>query len=728
MNPDTLIKYIAEVKTLVLENKIFRAVSRLKELSPEYVDTKSLDRINSIEQTYRYMVHYFLEGAKDDSRRKVTDEIANSLYCICGTILRKAEEKDSPAAYFSALRTLRHKNADLSQLLEEYRRLDSEMKLAVAADAVDYERTRDLYDIKSDLFNFVWTMLENNDAVTELREFFESDDFAEDVKNLVVAALTLSLMQFYDATKIRLLIDVYNKEISENLCARTLVALILAFKRYDTLFSRHCDPKILVALGVWEDSIMTYRRLRDVIKNLVSTIDTERINDKMRNEVIPELMRLSPDIMKKMRESGGAVSPETFENNPEWEEMLERSGLADKFKELNEMQSEGADMMMVTFSNLKSFPFFNQVAAWFMPCDINSPDITLNEEEKRKLSRLFEIGVPICESDKYSLVFAFEKMPAQQRDMILTQFDMQLRQVSEEMADRLLKKSMPEFDNSAQLFVRELYRFFKLYRNKAQFYDPYGHSWDISGVPVAGTIFKEPELTELLAEFYFRRGIWTEALKYFGMFETDASSEPAYWEKIGFCHQNNKDYISALEAYSKSELLKTPGLWLLKRLGFVNRKLGNYRDAAQYYERVMEKEEENFQIIMDAAICYMNEDEPSLALPYLYHAFYLKPENSDTVRSIVNAEYDLENYDKALSYLEKITDDRLSIADLVLKGNILFLKQNIKEAHTSYCEAMNKTKDESGRSKIREGILGLVAKGVDRFDVDILLDSLWDRG
>ena len=45
-----------------------------------------------------------------------------------------------------------------------------------------------------------------------------------------------------------------------------------------------------------------------------------------------------------------------LENNPEWEEMLEKNGLADKMRELTEMQSEGADLMMVTFSNLKGFP------------------------------------------------------------------------------------------------------------------------------------------------------------------------------------------------------------------------------------------------------------------------------------------------------------------------------------------------------------------------------------
>ena len=57
------------------------------------------------------------------------------------------------------------------------------------------------------------------------------------------------------------------------------------------------------------------------------------------------------------------------EENPEWSEILEQSGIADKLQELTELQMEGADVYMSTFSMLKSFPFFNETAHWFLHFD-----------------------------------------------------------------------------------------------------------------------------------------------------------------------------------------------------------------------------------------------------------------------------------------------------------------------------------------------------------------------
>lgn len=80
-------------------------------------------------------------------------------------------------------------------------------------------------------------------------------------------------------------------------------------------------------------------------------------------------MKLRPEILKKLREGGGEIDAAMLENNPEWEELLDRNGLTKKMQELSEMQSDGADLMMVTFSNLKQFPFFNKAVNWFLPFD-----------------------------------------------------------------------------------------------------------------------------------------------------------------------------------------------------------------------------------------------------------------------------------------------------------------------------------------------------------------------
>ena len=61
------------------------------------------------------------------------------------------------------------------------------------------------------------------------------------------------------------------------------------------------------------------------------------------------MMKLSPMIGKmiKLDEWMGATGFE--EKNPEWQKIIDESGLSDKLQELSELQMEGADVFHSTF-------------------------------------------------------------------------------------------------------------------------------------------------------------------------------------------------------------------------------------------------------------------------------------------------------------------------------------------------------------------------------------------
>ena len=72
---------------------------------------------------------------------------------------------------------------------------------------------------------------------------------------------------------------------------------------------------------------------------------------------MPELMKMRPDIIKTMQDlndSPADIESALLENNPEWEERLEKSGITRKMQELSEMQNDGADLLMVTFPTLSN--------------------------------------------------------------------------------------------------------------------------------------------------------------------------------------------------------------------------------------------------------------------------------------------------------------------------------------------------------------------------------------
>lgn len=83
------------------------------------------------------------------------------------------------------------------------------------------------------------------------------------------------------------------------------------------------------------------------------------------DEIIPEMLKLSPKLSKKINLN--ELTPEDLtgnEMNPEWESFFSDSTLGKKMVEFGELQQEGADVMHSTFVHLKNFPFFHELSNW----------------------------------------------------------------------------------------------------------------------------------------------------------------------------------------------------------------------------------------------------------------------------------------------------------------------------------------------------------------------------
>ena len=103
-----------------------------------------------------------------------------------------------------------------------------------------------------------------------------------------------------------------------------------------------------------------------VMQRLVRSRNAENVSKRMREELMPNIMNMDPGLVSKLK-GKGAIDPMDLEENPQWQEWLNKSGVNKKMEELNKLQTEGEDVFISTFSHLKSFPFFNVMANWFLP-------------------------------------------------------------------------------------------------------------------------------------------------------------------------------------------------------------------------------------------------------------------------------------------------------------------------------------------------------------------------
>ena len=365
MQNKEIIDKCKEASNLLDSYNIAGSLDLLDRIVKDRHDYKAADELNRLRETFKYMAEYMVSGFEDNSRENVYNEIIESLRSLLDRITRDVIAIDSSDAYSETLRYLNLTNVNIEDLFSKYSSALSELQLAEAADNDTQELTKRIEGLHETIFSTIWVSLGDKRLSERVSSSVISQKYGEVLAAHMISALTLSLLGYFDRYKLLALLKIYQAGVSEKISARALVGIILTLNRHP---ERSVNIKdVALPLEAMQDSLIDYRRVREVIMALIRTRDTDRISTKMKEEVIPEIMKLQPDILKKMREA----SPENLdgggmEYNPEWEEMLNKSGLTEKMRELSDMQSDGADLMMVAFSNLKQFSFFNSVANWFL--------------------------------------------------------------------------------------------------------------------------------------------------------------------------------------------------------------------------------------------------------------------------------------------------------------------------------------------------------------------------
>ena len=716
----------SKVQGLLDNNRLQEACRLLKETLSETSNHNLSELLAHQEETYRYLLHYLTEGYNDPSRVKMLGEVKSTLNFINDSIFRDVILFDSSDIYSSTLRFERVRKATLQSRLADYKDALSMARLATEA-GVDTEILRKYDEALSSLFAYVWTMFgSSSDDYNLLVSSLKDPDMPFDFRAQIISALLLGNLSFFDRKGFSALLDIYDADLGEALTARALTAVVLILDAHKKTIAQ--DPLLTSRLLLWNDSIIIYRQLREVIMNLIRAHDTQRISSKMQNEVLPELMKLRPEIIKKLGKISEASDLESLEANPEWEEIISRSGLGDKLKELTDMQMDGGDVMMLAFSNLKTFPFFNSVSNWFIPFSTgHSEVVSVMTDGIGAFGDILDSEGIMCDSDKFSFIFSLKSMPEAQRNMMNSQMAAQFQQFKEVMEERKLKSGLPEFDRETTRYVRDIYRFFKLFRKKNDFRDPFNSPIEFSTLPVIGEIMADEEILNLVGEFYFKRGYYAQALPLFLHLENTAGEKHLLWEKIGYCYNALGNIEKALEWYTKAELFDPDSQWLIKRIALCNRLLNNHKSAAEYYAKALTKDPDNYSLLLNLAHSLLETGNLDEARANYFHADYIKPDKLSTWRGIAWTELLAGNFSKSLDFYSKIlAANGYKPTDILNQGHAYFLSGNYKKALESYLKCAKDS--DYGLKRLEEDIsedLHIISKsGGNTDDLKLILEKI----
>lgn len=667
-------------------NDVFK---KLKSLAEPLNSWDLNENIRRVEESYLMMLKYTIDGIEDPNREAVYAGIVASIYRILDVIAREIQRKEqSSSIYYSTLRFKEmQRGITISKMLSAYAEKCDQLSIFnLVVDGEDEKRSKRekelaLETLAIDIFDKIWVTypLSIDDEIA-ISDAMASQVYPSYFKQQLISALFLGLLAFYDDARLKILLSVYQRG-DEKIAVNALCAVVIALIKYH---DRLTDKKLLNQIEALKDMPQWHKDVKMVYMQLVKSCDTERVSRKMQDELLPEMMKLRPDLSKKINDNMSVIDLSSMDENPEWQEILENSGITNKMKELTEMQEDGSDVFMSTFAQLKSYPFFAKVANWFLPFYVeHSEVVSALGENDNIVGELISSSPFLCNSDKYSFALTMRSIPESQRSMMMSQINDQNVNIAE-LRNADLFASDKARENRANKYIQDIYRFFKLFRHKEDFEDPFKNIRSFAEISLFSDELSDVDFLSLVSEFYFKRKYYQEAFKVFDVLSTKMPPSAQLFQKMGYAMQQQGRISEALTYYEQSELLNSDNVWTLRHIAHCNKMLGNISNALDYYKRVEDADFENLSVAMNIGHCYLAQDKYEEALKYYYKVEFLDEKSTKAWRPIAWCSLLSMDFEQSQVYYKKIIEDTPNVTDYLNYGHLHLAMGDYKSAVDCY--------------------------------------------
>lgn len=691
------------------------------------------DELERLRMSYTFMLKYLEQGVKDPEREQILMGINQSLHTINDRCYIGLKEPISPDVFYARRRELG--NTSLMEIIEDYREALRELHLvqSVPADQSDnraiLSRLKQVEALETKLFNRVWSTFPiSTEDSSSLKLCISGDILPVHTRCLLVSALLLGLMMFYDENKLFNLLEAYSQSDEPQVQLRALTCAMLTMLAHPkrTAISKGVKTRIAALLDTPEFE----QDVWNIQVQLARSRNTENVKKRVQGDLIPNIMKMRPDIIDKLKDKDSQIIDlSDIEANPDWQQWLDQSGIARRIEEFNAMQIEGSDVFIATFAHLKSFPFFKTLSNWFLPFhQAHSMVLESLGAGKQSLADVVQHAPYLCNSDKYSFCLSLGALPDSQRSMMSAQLEEQNAALNEaqqaELPDN--RKRRVSIINA---FVQDLYRFFKLFSRRREFIAVMDNpGLDMTDCLPLAQITRNARVLELLGTLYFKNAFYDDAIKCFTRLEgMDNVSDDHIYQKIGFAYQNAGKPREALNYFKRHELLQENDEWNMRHIAACYRQLGDYGKALDYYRRAEALNPDNVSLTLTIGHVLLENGNTSEALQQYYKADLMNGVKHRAWRPIAWCSFLLNEYDRAMDYYDRIAqEDTPSAQDLLNRGHVLLCQGNTQEAISTYRESLRLM--DGDRQKFRQAFKGdaveLRLHGISTVDQSLIPDAV----
>ncbi len=707
--------------TLLDQGLLIAAIARLRRYGEKKLLWALTDELKQLEQSYLCMIKYALSGTPDPQRGEIKRDIVTRLAHIYEAMRRSADSAKSNDVYFATEKSLQ--NRSLHAIVTEYReQLHRSGDFITAIDNSVKDGAKPLIEgLERDIFNKIWTLYPISSEDKEIINSLLTDStIPQRLRYLIAGALSLGNIRYFDDRRFTILANIYTSDSSDKVALNALIGLLLSiFCNRRRPFSRKVINRLeaLRELKNWNND------LNAVTLEFVRTHDTKRISDTMTDYFSSISSKLNNEVKQSMADLSKIEDISELEENPEWMEMLEKTGLADKMKELTEIQEEGGDVFLQPFKQLKSDPFFYEVSNWFLPFD-SSHSAVERVDTTGIVSEMIASSTFLCDNDKYSFMLSLGRIPEQQRRLMISNLESSNMGMAQQAASSLNLGSDAR-RNIINKGVQSLYRFFSLYRRREEFGNPFDGEINLISVDALNVDLSDSQTLNLVAEFYFRHNYHREALPVLLRLEKTDIPSAQLFQKIGYCYQRTGNLDEALKYYEQSELLNAQSTWTLRRIAQCLSLTGRFNEAESYYDRLNTLLPDNLKITVSTARNLIARQRYKQALPYLFKANYMSPDSVDILALLAWVNLAAGDREKASRYFAEIDPLTTSRTNRLRHGHLALIEGDADRALALYtCEMDSEEEYQAVVSTIASDFHALKQYGFNDETCDMLIEAI----
>lgn len=723
-----------KVVRFVEENRITEAMDALSSLATYCSKRELALQLEKHRDTYRSMLTYSFEGGDDPEKEQVHRRLMRSILELNDDIREDILVRERLISYYNLkqeVEQVRQRAMASSSDMAENLSFQKEVENILSESAPqDEARSPDYQGSLLSIFRVIWLTDKFRDAeIKMVGKLCRSKMIPWYDKSILVSALTLSLIRHFDPEKVNLLFDFFERQDMQ-VWQRALIGLFLGLYYHDSRLKYY--PEILNRLEAAREERKLDKNIEAIVIQFLKALETEKVTKKIREEILPEMMRMKSTLEEKLDLDEILSSKSLEDENPDWETVFKDTpDLYQKIEEFTDLQMQGSDVFLSAFAMLKRFPFFSEISNWFLPFHRENEEMReglsgqTGDFDVERFTEGLEKSSFLCNSDKYSFCLNVRHMPDMQKSMMMELFNMELKAMNElAESDEMLDDTLKDRSVYTQ-YLQDLYRFFKLHPWKGEIDDVFGIEFDFQNSCMFNVLLCDPGILRNIGEFYFEKENFEKVIPIFEQLCV-AEKNAELYEKTGFAYQKLGNFENALEFYHKAELFDRKKPWLIKKIAFCARKSGDLEKAVEYYTSAEKLEPDNLLIQLNLGHTMMDREDYEEALKYYFKVEYHQPDNHRVQRPLAWCSFVLGKFDQAEKYFRKIIEKEGNRNDFLNLGHVLWCRGKLKESVENYRRSL----DKSGRdmewfsSVMEEDSRYLVKHGIKQIDLPLLIDYM----